>query len=248
MIATLTPPHIILGATSEFPAKKSAIWKKPAKVHMAPKTRAASPISFTHAGAFQAAKKRAISNRVMTAIPKEPANDRIKHSIFIILGVMALALFLLILTHMLFSYIKNEPAYYFPQDIAPIMANPVFLAIILTTLAYGEFRLEKWLGKTKKTHPVSFTSDYRKVSLNAEDILYIESRDSEVWIHTRDGKAYRNKTGISQWENLLGPDFIRIHRAFLVNGNEAAFISPETVLIAGVELPISRKYRSSVLL
>ena len=40
-------------------------------------------------------------------VAKEPAKDRIKHSLFIILGVMALALFLLIVTHMLFSYIKN---------------------------------------------------------------------------------------------------------------------------------------------
>ena len=179
-------------------------------------------------------------------VAKEPAKDRIEHSIFIILGVMALALFLLIVTHMLFSYIKNEPAYSFPQDIAPILANPVFLAIILTILAYGEFRLEKWLGKTRKNHPVTFTSDYRKVTLDTEDILYIESRDSEVWLYARDGKSYRNKTGISQWENLLGPDFVRIHRSFLVNGQEAVVTSPETVSIAGTELPVSRKYKDSV--
>ncbi len=159
---------------------------------------------------------------------------------------MALALFLLILTHMLFSYIKDEPIYQFSQDIAPILGNPVFLSIILTVFAYGEFRLEKLLGKTKKNHPVSFISDYRKVTLNAEDILYIESRDSEVWIHTRDGKSYRNKTGISQWENLLDPDFIRIHRAFLVNGQDAVSTSPDTVTVAGTELPVSRKYKNSI--
>jgi len=181
-------------------------------------------------------------------VAKEPVKDRIKHSIFIILGVMALALFLLILTHMLFSYIKDEPIYQFSQDIAPILGNPVFLSIILTVFAYGEFRLEKWFGKTKKNHPVSFTSDYRKVSINAEDILYIESRDSEVWIHTRDGKSYRNKTGISQWENLLGPDFIRIHRAFLVNGQDAVPTSPDTVSVAGTELPVSRKYKNSIVM
>ena len=84
-------------------------------------------------------------------VAKEPAKDRIKHSIFIVLGVMALALFLLILTHMLFSYIKDEPIYQFSQDIAPILGNPVFLSIILTVFAYGGFRLEKLLGKTQKT-------------------------------------------------------------------------------------------------
>ena len=180
-------------------------------------------------------------------VAKEPAKDRIKHSIFIILGVMALALFLLIVTHMMFSYIKDEPIYQFSQDIAPILGNPVFLAIILTVFAYGEFRLEKWLAKDKKQHPISFTSDYKKVTINAEDILYIESRDSEVWIYTRDGKSYRNKTGITQWENLRGPDFVRIHRAFLVNRDDATCTSPESVTVAGVELPVSRKYKESAL-
>ena len=179
-------------------------------------------------------------------VAKEPAKDRIKHSIFIILGVMALALFLMIVSHMLFSYIKDEPIYQFSQDIAPILGNPVFLAIILTVFAYGEFRLEKWLAKTKKSHPVSFTSDYRKVTVNAEDILYVESRDSEVWIHTRDGMSYRNKTGITQWENMLGQDFIRIHRSFLVNGKDAVYTSPEIVTVSGTPLPVSRKYKESV--
>lgn len=179
-------------------------------------------------------------------VAKEPAKDRIKHSVFIIFGVMSIALFLLIVTHMLFSYIKGEPTFSYSQDFAPILGNPVFLAIILTILAYGEFRLEKWLGKTRTSHPVTFTSDYRKVTLDTEDILYIESRDSEVWLYARDGKSYRNKTGISQWENLLGPDFVRIHRSFLVNGQEAVLNSPETVSIAGTELPVSRKYKDSV--
>lgn len=41
-------------------------------------------------------------------------------------------------------------------------------------------------------------------------ILYVESRESEVWIVTRDGRQYRNKTGISQWENLLGTRFPQV--------------------------------------
>lgn len=179
-------------------------------------------------------------------VAKETVPDRVKHSIFIVLGVMAFALFLLFIAHMLFSLIKDEPAYSFSQDFAPMLGNPVFLAVILTILAYGEYLLEKWLGKKAKKRPISFTSDYKKVSVNAQDILYIESRDSEVWIYTRDGKSYRNKTGISQWENLLGPDFIRIHRSFLVNGNDAVHSSPETITVAGTQLPISRKYKETV--
>ena len=78
------------------------------------------------------------------------------------------------------------------------------------------------------------------------DILYVESRDSEVWVFTRDGNQYRNKTGINQWEDLLGDGFLRIHRAFLVNVAESVLSSPDAVDVAGKELPVSRKYKENV--
>ena len=61
-----------------------------------------------------------------------------------------------------------------------------------------------------------------------------------------DGEAYRNKTGISQWENLLGEDFLRIHRSYLVNRTLSAMQNPEQVCVGGVQLPVSRKYRDRV--
>ena len=85
-----------------------------------------------------------------------------------------------------------------------------------------------------------------EVSLKKEDILYVESRDSEVWIVTRDGRQYRNKTGISQWENLLGPRFLRVHRSFLVNISDAALTAPDVISVGKQEIPVSRKYRESV--
>ena len=122
-----------------------------------------------------------------------------------------------------------------------------WLAAILAILAYGHYLLVKWLEKKYPTErPITFTSDYKKVSLKKEDILYVESRDSEVWIVTRDGRQYRNKTGIGQWENLLGPGFLRIHRAFLVNLFDATLSAPDLVTIAGQSIPVSRKYKDSV--
>lgn len=63
---------------------------------------------------------------------------------------------------------------------------------------------------------------------------------------TLSGEAYRNRTGIGQWENLLGDDFLRIHRSYLVNASLATLHSPDTVTIADAELPVSRKYREEV--
>ena len=46
-------------------------------------------------------------------------------------------------------------------------------------------------------------------------IIRIISEMKYIRIVTASGESYRNKTGIGQWENLLGDDFLRIHRSYL---------------------------------
>ena len=170
--------------------------------------------------------------------------ERIRDTVFIVLGVMSMAfLFLFLLQVILFSYLSDGSIWDFPS----MLRNPVFIAAILALLAYGHYLLEKWLEKRfPSTLPITFNSEHRKITLKKEDILYVESRDSEVWIVSRDGQAYRNRNGITQWENLLGDGFLRIHRAFLVNRAEAVLATPESVMVDGKELPISRKYKETV--
>ena len=93
---------------------------------------------------------------------------------------------------------------------------------------------------------ITFTSGYRKISIPKDDILYIESHDSEVWVYTRDGKFFRNKKCISQWETLLGLDFLRIHRSYLVNIDQTRLVAAGRVAVGNTEVPISRKYKKAV--
>lgn len=167
-------------------------------------------------------------------------------TLFIILGVMMMTFLLIYLWQYVFiTFLYYEE--YSQWTLPAILGNPVFVAAILAILAYGNYLLMRWLDREFPTdRPITFTSDYKKVSLKKADILYVESRDSEVWIHARDGQSYRNKTSITQWENLLGTDFIRIHRAFLVNRADTLPASPDTVMVAGKELPVSRKYKEAV--
>ncbi len=168
---------------------------------------------------------------------------RILDTIYIMMGVMIMTFLLIYVWQYVFiTVIYHEE--YAKWTLPAILGNPVFVAVILAILAYGNYLLLKWLDKKYPAdHPITFTSDYKKVSLKREDILYVESRDSEVWIYARDGQSYRNKTGISQWENLLNSGFLRIHRSFLVNINKAALVTPDMVSIGGKELPVSRKYK-----
>ena len=84
------------------------------------------------------------------------------------------------------------------------------------------------------------------MTLPLAEIAYVESNDTEVRIVTLSGEAYRNRTGIGQWENLLGEDFLRIHRSYLINVNSASIVSPDLVSVCGTELPVSRKYKETV--
>ena len=171
---------------------------------------------------------------------------RILDTVYIILGVMMMTVLLIYVWQYFFiTVIYHEN--YEKWSLPAMLGNPVFISAILAILAYGHYLLVKWLDrKYPADRPVTFTSDYRKVSLKKEDILYVESRDSEVWIVTRDGRQYRNKTGIGQWENLLGPGFLRVHRAFLVSIADAALTAPDLVSIGGQSIPVSRKYKDAV--
>jgi hypothetical protein len=135
------------------------------------------------------------------------------------------------------------------KQVAPMLINPAFLGLILLMLSIGDFYWTKWLTKRFRTkdRTVTFFSDRKSVTLPVADIAYVESNDTEVRIVTVSGESYRNKTGIGQWENLLGDDFLRIHRSYLVNAALAALTSPDTVTIGDTSLPISRKYKDTVL-
>ncbi|MBO7076701.1 MAG: LytTR family transcriptional regulator [Bacteroidales bacterium] len=171
--------------------------------------------------------------------------DQVLDTIFIILGVMTMTFFFIYLIQLLFLLVIDQVQS--GWDLPSMLWNPVFVAVVLAILAYGHYLLVKWLDKKfPSERPVTFNSGYKKVSLRKEDILYIESRDAEVWIYARDGRQYRNRTGISQWEDVLGPGFVRIHRAFLVNRAEMKVLSSESVSVAGKELPVSRKNKDSV--
>ena len=173
-------------------------------------------------------------------------NQRILDTIFIILGVMTTAFLFIYVTQFL-TYSSIGPYGHPEWDLPSMLGNPVFVAGVLVILAYGYYRLERWLeNRFPSDRPIVFTSDYHRVSVKKEDILYVESRDSEVWVFTRDGNQYRNKTGINQWENLLGDGFLRIHRAFLVNVAASVLSSPETVHLGETQLPVSRKYKENV--
>lgn len=164
--------------------------------------------------------------------------------------LVAVTLLILILHHCVWTSILGDGFIHVEKKMSPMLINPAFLGLILTTFSIGDYFWAKWTSARfrPKGRNITFFSERKSVTLSTADIAYIESNDTEVRIVTVSGDAYRNKTGIGQWENLLGDDFLRIHRSYLVNIALSSLMNPDTVAVGAVQLPVSRKYKESVAL
>lgn len=128
-----------------------------------------------------------------------------------------------------------------------LLLNPVFLLLVLGAFVTPEIMLENHIAaRYPYDASLTFVSDRRKVSLDPADILYVESNDSEVWLHTLSGEAYRTKTRISQWESQLDRRFLRIHRSYIVNTVHIGEHHPTRVVVGDRSIEISRKYKDAV--
>lgn len=164
---------------------------------------------------------------------------------FVLFAVILTDMLLVIWCHIMMNGLQVSFYTGFPT----LLVNPAFLSLIMIVLTGGDYVLSRYLKSRfrNEPHPVTFTSDYRKVTLDLSEIIYVESRDTEVWVCATDGRKFRNKTGVTQWENLLGEDFIRVHRSFVVRKESIQeTLSDSLTLADGTSIPVSRKYREIV--
>ena len=132
--------------------------------------------------------------------------------------------------------------------VSPILLNPIFLMAMLLLIIGGDYfvgrMIEQRLPEAEES--ITFTSDRQPVTLQRQEILYVESCDTETWIYATEGRKYRNKRPISAWANLLGKDFLRIHRSYLVRISACQGRDGENIILGDLRLPISRKYKNEV--
>ena len=183
----------------------------------------------------------------LAQIKKDGSSKSVMNILYVFGGIAIMEFLLIVCGHRLLEYIEEQNPLYLGIGVADILVNPIFVAVIIFLILTGEhFVLQSYKGEPEVS-TVSFTSDRHKVILSRGDIVYIESNDSEVWIYATEGRRFRNKTGITQWGNVLGEDFIRVHRSYIVNKFFVASVSMESLTLSeGITIPVSRKYRDSV--
>ncbi len=81
--------------------------------------------------------------------------------------------------------------------------------------------------------------------VDATNIVYLQSEVNYTRIFLKDGKSYLESKTLKYFNAILGdPEFIRIHKSYLVNRTQVVSITPDYVLLRnGIELPLSRRKR-----
>ena len=199
--------------------------------------------------------------------------EAIRSLFFILLFVLTMAFLAVHIAQATILYDYRQVSDSTDFSVPPVLLNPIFLLAVLTLMIIGDYGLGRILGRrlpeaketitfasdlegttatgqecdsTKTNEPITFVSNRQSVTLARQDILYVESCDTEVWIHATSGRRFRNKTAISSWSRLLGPEYLRIHRSYLVRLSACTGLDHDTVALGDVRLPVSRKYKEMV--
>jgi len=92
---------------------------------------------------------------------------------------------------------------------------------------------------------ITIKSNRKSIEIRTEQINYIESRSDYIIVHHED-KSTTTKEKISAIHDRLPPNFIRIHRSFIVNKNNIHSYTNSAITIGEEDLTIGRSYKKQV--
>lgn len=109
------------------------------------------------------------------------------------------------------------------------------------------YDISKKLSKQRKVF--AFTENKAKIRLYCDDIIYCESQDHWIWIHTKD-KVYKICKSLTELHSQLDKEmFCRVHKSYIIN-----FLYIKSIKDNDAELyhcdktiAISRSYKKEVL-
>ncbi len=90
-------------------------------------------------------------------------------------------------------------------------------------------------------------SDYKLVKIEIAEIQYIESLKDYVKIVVGDKPVVTLSSMKAIEEKLIEPDFIRVHRSFIVNLKKIQYIHRNFVKVGEKEIPIGDNYKDNFL-
>lgn len=113
----------------------------------------------------------------------------------------------------------------------------------LLAVSYKRLWAKNIAEKVIKNHIV--LKDKTKIYIN--DLLYVKAEDHYIRLFIADNKNHFVRGRLSDLETELPPNFIRIHRSYIINRNYVKSFSGDQIqLINGERIPIGRTYRKKI--
>jgi DNA-binding LytR/AlgR family response regulator len=137
----------------------------------------------------------------------------------------------------------------FEVDAIDYLVKPIpFERFLKAINKFLDIRMTKALTlPNDETNFIILKSDKKNFKVRISDILYIESLDDYVRVHTLHQKlvCYLRLSALEEQLKSL-PSIVRIHRSFLINADHVKVFTSFSVDIADRTIPIGRNYRESV--
>lgn len=112
----------------------------------------------------------------------------------------------------------------------------------------NEYYQYKRQSGTETSQNIFIRADYSLLKIALDDIIYIEGLDDYLKIHLNAGApVVARMTMKSILEKLPAPDFLRIHRSYIVPFKKVAGYRNKSISIAGFDLPVGSSYEEQFL-
>lgn len=136
------------------------------------------------------------------------------------------------------------------------------LDYLLKPIAYPDFlaavqKAQRWFEREGQSAPAApatsdsffVKSDYKLVRVNFSDILYVEGVKDYVKIYlSGDRKSVLSLTSMRAIEGALpATSFLRVHRSYIVNMDQADVVERGQILLGDKSIPISDSYKDAVM-
>ncbi|MBN1926170.1 MAG: response regulator [Prolixibacteraceae bacterium] len=135
---------------------------------------------------------------------------------------------------------------------AGYLMKPFSRADLFTAVEIALFNFES--AKNPSNESEGFRNDYIMVKKNRnfikvffDEITYINSQHVYIEINTKQGKKFLIRSSMNEYLNLLPPCFMKVHRSYIINTECVEKVTPAGVVLKGMEIPVSREFRKSLL-
>ena len=129
---------------------------------------------------------------------------------------------------------------------------------LLKPISYEEFvrstdKVMEWATQVHRQdsnlndRTIYVKTDYKLQQLSLDDILYVENYKDYVHFHMRNGERVSTKISMRRLEEFLpSPEFMRVHRSFVVRMPEVRTIERGNIVFGDLYVPITDKYMEDV--